>query len=384
MCIRTLKTLTELEEIRYLWQSWSGHHESEIDYYLHTASSSHETVRPHVLLLSRAGIPEAILVGRLDRRRLPFKLGYFRLSIKANVLFFVGGALRGADSPENCRLFVQHICRSLTSGEADLAYFHHVSTDSTLHTWIRSAPGFLNRDHVWDIQPHFSRSIPATVEEFQRSLSHKRRQRANKLVKDFPNAVRVQCYSDLNGLEIMLRDVERVARKSYQRGLGVGFFDTPAERERLILKARRGWLRAYVLHIQEEPVAFWIGDLSGNTFGSDYLAHGPEFAKYSPGLYLILKAMEDLCSRVTQVDFGSGSAEYKKVLSDRQWDEGSVYIFASSFKGFRLKAMRLLTDGVHLTGKRVLDRMGILLKVRKAWRSRLSASTGASPVGVRE
>jgi hypothetical protein len=372
MCV--LRSLSEIEQIRPVWESWPGNPESDLDFYVNIVKSSRETVRPHILVASRDGRPDAVLVGRFDRRRIPLRLGYLRFIVTANVLFFVGGPLRGNESIENCRLFIQEIRASLSRGEADAAYFHHLPIESYLYSLVRKTPGFVTRDHVRETQPHFSRRIPESVEEFHRSLSpyFKRKQKANKLVKDFPDGVTVRCYSDVSELDKMIHDAEHVARKSYQRGLGVGFADSLEERERLTLKAQKGWMRSYILYLGEQPVAFWIGDMRSTTFGSDYLGHDPDFGKYSPGLYLILKVMEDLCSRVAEVDFAPGKAEYKQGLSDRQWEEASIYIFAPSLQGIKLNLTRLCTVGVHIAAKRVLESTGFLSRIKKAWRARLN------------
>ena len=89
---------------------------------------------------------------------------------------------------------------------------------------------------------------------------------------------------------------DQITGKSYQRGLGVGFVNDPQARERLRLKATKGWLRAYVLYLADCPCAFWMGDINRGIFGSDYLAFDPAFAKYSPGMYLILQVIEGFCN----------------------------------------------------------------------------------------
>jgi CelD/BcsL family acetyltransferase involved in cellulose biosynthesis len=81
--------------------------------------------------------------------------------------------------------------------------------------------------------------------------------------------------------------------------------------------------------------------------------------------------MEDLCSRVAEVDFGPGSAEYKQALSDRQWDEASIYIFAPSLQGTKLSLTRLFTVGIHKAAKRILEHTGFLSSIKKGWRVRL-------------
>ena len=73
--------------------------------------------------------------------------------------------------------------------------------------------------------------------------------------------------------------------------------------------------------------------LTETTFGSDYVGYDAEFGKYSPGMYLVMKVVEGFCDGhregVTEVDFGTGHAQYKQVLSNQEWRETSVYISCS-------------------------------------------------------
>src|SRR5207248_1622362 len=183
------------------------------------------------------------------------------------------------------------------------------------------------------------------------------------------------CFRETSELNTLIADVERVASKSYQRGLGVGFFDNAEIRQRLQLKATKGWLRGYVLYIKECPCAFWIGDINGKTFGSDYVGYDPDFASYSPGMYLIMKVVEGFCDRnherVTEVDFATGHAEYKQALSNQEHREVSVYIFAPTLKGIGLNLTRTLVGGVDQTIKKTLARTSLLRRIKKSWRNRV-------------
>jgi hypothetical protein len=45
-----------------------------------------------------------------------------------------------------------------------------------------------------------------------------------------------------------MEHAESIAEKSYQRGLGVGFANTPEVRKRLELESQKKWLRASILY----------------------------------------------------------------------------------------------------------------------------------------
>lgn len=290
---------------------------------------------------------------------------------------FVYGALRGNPSKENCDLMVSEIVQSLSQGEADVAYMNFLREGSDLCHLARKKPGLLNRDYVPITQPHFAATLPASMEEFYQGLSPKVRKnqkwQSKKLMNHFSGAVRIHCYREATDLDKMIQDVEQVAKKSYQRGLGVGFFDTLMVRSHWQLKAQQGRLRSYVLYLAEKPCAFWIGEINQGTFESDSLAYDAEFGKHSPGMFLILNVIESFCDGnregVTGVDFGRGNAQYKQVLSNQSWTETSLYIFAPTFKGICLNMARSLVGGLDQVIKKVLARTNLLQKIKKAWRN---------------
>jgi CelD/BcsL family acetyltransferase involved in cellulose biosynthesis len=250
--------------------------------------------------------------------------------------------------------------------------------ESALFRFATTKPGPLCRDYIRIVQPHFATRLSTSAEEFYKGLSSGARWQAKskqkKLIKEFAGDVRIRCFREAGEVDTMIDDLERVARKSYQRGLGVGFQDTPAVRSQLRLKAKRGWLRGYILYVTGKPSAFWVGDVNEGTFGSDYLAYDAELGKYSPGMFLIYKVIEGFCAgngdgdRVTALDFATGHAQYKQLLSNQGWLESSAYIFAPSLKGVSINVARSLIEGTGQGIQAILRRTNLLSKVKKAWR----------------
>lgn len=383
--IKVLRTVPELEEVRRAWECWPGNRDSEIETFLTFLRSNPKTERPHVLVVYREGIPDAMLVGRIDRGKISCRLGYLQVSFKARIMCFVYGALRGNASRENCELIVDEILSSLSQGEADVAYMNQLRMESDICVLSARKPGLLSRDHVRVTQPHFAVRLPDTVERFYKGLSSGARwqvkSKQKKLVKDFAGEVQIKCFRETAEIEGLAHDAEQVAKTSYQRGLGVGFVDSEKSREQLRFKAQHGWLRGYVLYISDRPRAFWIGDINGDTFGSDYLAFDVELGKYSPGMFLITKVIEGFCDGnsegVTGVDFGPGNAQYKESLSNQTWQETAMHIFAPSFKGISLNIIRSVIEGVDRAFKKALIRANLLQKIKKHWRAHARSKQAA-------
>ena len=313
-----------------------------------------------------------------------FEIGYLRLpGIPARSLTFVYGGLRGNVSDEGSRILIGSVMQSLRSGEADFAFFHQPNTDSSLYKAALSLPGFACRDRLAKPEVHHIAKLPESAEQLYQGLSRglreEIRRKKKKLLKDFDGRVTVKRYRQPDELAIALPDIEEVAKKTYQRGLGVGFLDTPQIRQRMEFCARRGWLRIHILYIDDSPRSFWTGTVCDGVFISDYNAYDPAFRDCSLGTLTLVPVIEDCCQeRLKEIDFGFGQAEYKERFGNRQIQESSVYVFAPSLRGFALNGIRTVSGSIDRILKATLERTQLLSKVKRAWR-RHAATAGSNP-----
>src|ERR1700676_3245883 len=77
--VKVYRDNAEIESIRPIWESWQNHPNADIDFYQTILAQRPEILRPHVMLAHNCEGPQAMLVGRIERRRLPLKIGYLRL-----------------------------------------------------------------------------------------------------------------------------------------------------------------------------------------------------------------------------------------------------------------------------------------------------------------
>jgi hypothetical protein len=380
--VRVARTVPQVEELREAWMGWPGHRDSDIDFYLMILQSYPEILRPHVMVLYRDGKPDAILVGRLDQRRLPLNVGYFHgFRPSARCLTFVYDALHGNASPENIEILLHAVMSCLKRDEADVAALEFVPLESDLYHIALKAPGVLSRDTLPAPQAHEILAVPGSIDEVYRRMSGTRREGIRRGIRKFlaraDGKSKIECYRNESELDLLFRDAEEVAKKTYQRGLGAGFATTPDVRERLGLAARKGWLRAYVLYVDDAPVAFWVGMIYNQSFASEYLGYDPKFRQFAPGMFLIMRVIEGFCSSagddvVKELDFGLGDAEYKAALCTKKWFEARVYIFGSTTKGLALKSMRTTAGVVDKLARKLLVSAKLLPRLKRAWRDRLA------------
>jgi Acetyltransferase (GNAT) domain len=381
--VKVLRTLPELEEIRQEWEIWHGHRDSDIDFFAEVVKSNPCTIRPHVIVAYSDGKPDAALIGRIDATKLLLKIGYWRVPTpRVRLLVFVIGARRGNLSPGISELLFREALNSLRRREADVVRVDYVQTDSVLHHLASSLPCVIGRDYGAVSEPHWIMELRGTNQEIMQAFSadfrNQLRRKTKKIQRSFPD-LSVKCFEKPDELDAMMRDVETVAAKSYQRGLQVGFLDNPTTRNTLSAQMARGRYLGYALYLQGKPSAFWLGSFLDSVFYSDYLAFDPTFSEYSPGTYLQTRVLEDLVIRqAARIDFGPGDARYKNQLGTTCQQEVTLHVFPSTFHGTVLNSLRILTTLGNKAAKAVAGRLGVLPRIKKAVRNRKSLSLKAT------
>jgi hypothetical protein len=370
--IKVARSIEEVEEIRPIWEKMQCNYNTDIDIYLATLKFI-EGSRPHVILLFVSGCPKTIMVGRLVDRSFDFKIGYKTLySPKVRLLSIVYGGVVGEQSHSNFDVIISEIINSLSKGEADMAIMNCLRFDSDIYKLVKKKPKIFCRDFISDIKVHSKINLPGNINEFLQGMKPKHKywiRRMYKLLKRENQEVAIRCFQYKEEVEQLCSDAESIAAKTYQRGIGTGFFYNNREKARRIFLAERGWLRGYVLYVNNNPCAFWIGSLYKGVFLSEFTGYDPDYKKYEPGTILLTRIIGDLCqSKAKELDFGAGEAFYKKRFGNQHWKETSVYIFAPTIKGIKLNLARTMTVLFSQFAERILNRFELLNKIKRGWR----------------
>jgi CelD/BcsL family acetyltransferase involved in cellulose biosynthesis len=270
---------------------------------------------------------------------------------------------------------MRSILDSLRGDEANFALLNKVRADSPLCQFAIESASPLCRDHFPSICLHCSVDLGG-VEDFYQRLPKKTRHNlkweAKKLLDDHSGQVKVFCFREPAELDRMIKDIEQVAKTTYQRSLGVGFKATPELFGRMVHEAREGRLRAYVLYVNEKPCAFWLGYVCHDILYVDCTGYDSSLRKYSPGKYLLMKVFEDSGREgLSKVDCGYGDEWYKEHFGTSQWSEIITYLFAPTRKGIGLNVLRtaaILTDRTLRWG---LRRTALFPWIKRHWRNRL-------------
>jgi CelD/BcsL family acetyltransferase involved in cellulose biosynthesis len=373
----------EVEALRLDWERLNENPNVQMDFYKFINGVRPFVLRPHVIVVRINGAVKSLVVGRLVEHEFRCSVGYKTISCgPVQQLDILHGGLLGDCSGEYAEAILGELIAALQRGEADLLCLNHVKVSSDLFRLARQTPGFLSRDRVVQTQRHWKARLPGSLEEFLRRLNKKHRywvrRMEKKVEQDFPGRTRYQRFSDYADLGRLANDLEAVAQKTYQRGLGAGFMPGDEQMRRLALARREGWLRGWMLHIDGQPAAFWIGSVYRNVFHSEATGYDPAYRKYELGTLILMKLVEDLCNEKAEAfDFGLGDAQYKQRFGDEHWLDGSVRIYAPSLKGVKLNLMRTVLDGSSQTAQRLFNRLGLEQRLKTLWRKKLAGGKNA-------
>ena len=125
------------------------------------------------------------------------------------------------------------------------------------------------------------------------------------------------------------------------------------------------------------PCAFHHGDLYRGRFRHGRPGYDPDFAHLRVGTYLLLKLFKRALIRHPEaafVDYGVGDADYKRRFGSRSWREGSLVVYAPTFRATRVNVVRTALLAVVGTVKRVVGRGAVYHRVKRGWRRRLTST----------
>jgi hypothetical protein len=378
--ITIARSIQEVEKTRNLWEEIPPTHPiGDIDYFLTEVSLRKEFVRPHVIVLRRDGIPEAMLIGRIEDVQLQYTIAnkvLFTLTVRS--LIIDEGGIQG--NPSHGAALISEVIKCLRRREAEIASFVAIPTDSPIYEFGRTVPNFLIRDHLPIESLHYKLTLPASIDDFFKARSKKKRTRLRSLLKRlekrYPGNVAIKIFKEKEQIEQLSRDIEEISKKTYQYGYGHGFVNNLDTHKLLTLLTKRGWLRVYILYVEDHPCAFWCGFIYKNTLfdGPGGTGFDPKYKNYEVGTILMLKMIEDLCHDpcVQYINFGIGDQLYKSRFCDISWEEANFFIFQPTLKGIILNAMRLLSGGSRRMGNILLTHLKLTEKWDKFTRARMT------------
>jgi len=384
--ILTAKTVDEIEDIRPIWQQLQAHKSvpvpnADIDNYLAVIMAMPNCIRPHIMLLRRDAIPQAVLIGRVEKMQLKCRIGYktlFQPTMRCMSVMYEGILGEPNIDAEVYKLLLGQLLLDLNDGEIDLVNFNYVRTDSPLFPLLRRMPGFFCRDRFPRVEAHWKMTLPESMDAFYKGLSSKHRANIKryrkKLSQDYPGRVELRCYSEARQIDQAVKAAGEISEKTYQHALGAGFVDDEQTRTILETAARYGWLRVYVLFIEDRPCAYQYMLNYRRTSFMCKIGYDPQWKQYRIGTTLFVMVLEEIYRdrAVDSIDFYFGDADYKRSYGTEQWPEASLFIFAPRFYPICVNFINFTLRGLSLAMANLAHRAGFITKVKRSWRNWLN------------
>jgi hypothetical protein len=372
------RTAEELEQLRPTWDAvaWTRA-DAEYDHLVADLQTRPGAPGAFALLVQRSGRVAAALAGRVESTRLRSRFGYLTLfAPRVRLLQAVPGGVV-ADDAAAAHELADAVAGVLRSGEVDAVSLPALPVHSDAYRAFAAVGGPLERERFTPSWTRHLLVLPPTFEEFLASRSGRLRGRVRnygrRLVKALDGEVSVEVLQRPDQLERLVRDVDAVARLTYQRAVGSGFGDTPRERRLAEIGLAHGWLRAWVLYHRERPIAYWLCGVHRDTILLKTTGYDPAYAEHRPGTYLLLRVIEDACAdpQLRVLDFGPGRSPYKQLFGNESYEERNLVVFAPTVRGRSIALVRAATLGLARLARGVLDATRLTARVKTAWRRHL-------------
>ncbi|MBI5685372.1 MAG: GNAT family N-acetyltransferase [Verrucomicrobia bacterium] len=378
MTLDTYNDAQQLSAVREDWCRLQNHPNVDWEHFSLYLERQGSSARPWVMAVKKDNTVECIVAGRVEADRAVVDLGYWTPTLgRMTSLKILTGGVLGTMSPETAASVMGKVCDDLSEGQFDRIFICNIRSDHPLTAAALSAPKQFLPMLLADPQAHWRKTLPKDVAAFWAGLSRKHRywlkRLAKKLDEDFPNALSYDLIKEPAQTDSFCEISEQVARKTFQRGLGVGFRNDDFFRSRCGVFAAKGAFRGYVLRLGGVPKAFWMGCVYGDTFHSEYTGYDPELRHYEIGSLLLAHIMEELVREgVRFVDFGLGSAFYKQRFGDESWEECDVMLYAPTLRN-RLIAMSLAAVK---QARSVAMKLPFVGRIKKVWRQHAAQQAG--------
>jgi len=207
--------------------------------------------------------------------------------------------------------------------------------------------------------------LDGSYEDYLAQFSGKTRSTLRRKARKFAEAdggtLDLRCYRTPEEVREFMQLVRPLNESTYQtRLLGVGLpTDEEAEQEAIRL-AEQDALRAFLLFLHGQPVAYLYLPARDETLLYLYLGYAPDHANLSPGTVLQLAALEQLFAegRFRYFDFTEGSGAHKAKFGTHSIDCCSFILLRPTLANRLLLGSLNAFDGAVATARTLVEKLG--------------------------
>ncbi len=381
--IGVAENFEDIEAIRPFWlqmQKNESSHILDVDYnrYISVIRTLNYYVEPFIMYFKQGDKPLTMAIGRIEKKPMRLKLGYLTLlRPKPRCLNIIYGGIMGKPDEKLSMLMFDELMAQLKRRQIDMIHYHHLGIDTAFYRVVRNRAGFLTRGSSSQIDEHWRMSIPDTIDKFYSARSrghrHNLRRAISKLEQNYAGNVRYVHYTTIEQVDEFLQTAANISEKTYQYALNAGLINDENTKSRIKAAANKGWFRGHIIFAGDKPCAFQLGIHYENIYYMVNIGYDPAFSSYKPGLILFLKVLELICDEpsIDTLDFHFGDAEYKNRYGTEHWQEANVFLFAPKLYPVFINVLQSTTTAIDAGMKHVLNKMGLLDKIKRKWRNLL-------------
>lgn len=155
-----------------------------------------------------------------------------------------------------------------------------------------------------------------------------------------------------------------ISKKTYQEKLyGKGLPKTKKFQANIQAKAQEGTIIAYLLFVENKPVAYLCLPIKRNVVFCEYMGYNPDYSFRSPGNVILFLALQRLFEekKYDIFDFTEGYADFKSFFATESQLCADVYYFRFTLSNFSLI---LLHSGFYYLSQ-ILGKLSNTLKIKE-------------------
>lgn len=296
------------------------------------------------VVLLKDNNPVVLILGRIENYLIELQLGqisFFKTERKS--LLIPEGGILSLDDGDSCNKQILNVLlQSFCLKKFDVIILHWVPVDSKFYEVSVKKVSWLFKNYYPYVDKHWYTDLKSSFSDLVAYKSSKERYNLRSVIRKIDNNEQIHFhyrkFSAPEEVITLMQDAEIVLKLTYQRKLGVGFWHNNHIEALFQEAADTNNLLSYVLYADSIPCAVQLGINQGETHHIIYMAHNPEFGRYSPGTYLLLKFLDYICSshEIKVVDYGWGDGDHKRKFGTSYNIETNLIYFSPSIKGFFL------------------------------------------------
>jgi hypothetical protein len=322
-------------------------------FYLNLHLQSIEQQQPYIVVLRKNNIIECIAPCILINApyKLTFSIFRFR-SFPLRLLKVFGSDFifsKNADTNECIRLILAHI---KDQEACDALYLENICETGILYNNFNQS-----RKPYKDFELQITSPVTEKIhrhkllESYETWLASLRRKtrgtirrHIRRLEKLYPGKTRFLKITSAEDVPEFLELLDDVYEKTWQAKT-FGYTKRNTKHNIFYYQgiADRGWLKSYLLLIDNQAAAFIIGYQYNGIFEYSEPGYDPQYSKIGIGSVLNYHMLQDLyqSDRPEAIDFGFGENQYKRVLGNQEYNAFQGYITFNS-RGHVIRLQRFL------------------------------------------